>query len=79
MNERKLVYVCSGELAVKLEACGPTDAICKAMQRQEGQNLTLDSHYVYIDERGFRQDETAQWRVPIEQALTLAGYVFDED
>lgn len=74
---KKKIYVASGELAVVLIASGPLDAITRALDKAGP--VTLDPDYFYLDERGFRQDMSAEWKVPVEQALTEAGYVFEDD
>lgn len=75
--DTKKIYVTSGELAVVLMANGPLDAIEKALAKAG--RVTLDHDYFYLDERGFRHDESAEYKVPVEQALTEAGYVFEDD
>jgi len=75
--KRKKVYVTSGDLAVVIIAAGPLDACGHAISAH-GNNKTLDSQFVYIDERGHREGDDAQYKVPVEQALAEAGYVFDE-
>jgi hypothetical protein len=75
--EQKKIYVTSGQLAVVLIAEGPLDAIQKALAKA-GQ-VTLDPDYFYLDERGFREGDNVQYKVPVEQALTEAGYVFEDD
>ena len=69
--DTKLVYVKSGELEVKLEANHPMQAIKRALDRSGG--ATLDPCFFYLDERGFRTT-TAEYKVPVEQALAEAGY-----
>jgi len=72
----KKVYVCSGELAVVLIAESQLDAVTKAFKKAHGKKL--DPRTVYIDERGFRHNDTAKWKIPVEQALAEAGYVFED-
>lgn len=78
MNERKKVYVKSGQLQQVLMANGVMDAISSALAHSES-GLTLDPWYFYLDERGFRDDDTAQYKVPVEQALAEAGYIFEDE
>jgi len=73
--EAKKVYVKSGDLECVLMASGPRDAIKKAMGRHPVGRL--HPHFVFIDERGFRENNAA-YRVPVEQALTEAGYIHHE-
>jgi len=76
MSKRKKIYVTSGDMQVVLEADGPIGAIKTALKRANG--ATLDSDFIYLDERGFRHDDTAQYKVPVEQALAEAGYFFQD-
>lgn len=73
--KRRKIYVWSGELRVVLLANSPLDATTKAIKRF-GKNKSLDDFY--LDERGFREGDDAQFFVPVEQALAKAGYVFDD-
>jgi len=77
MEEKKLIYVASGRMSVKVLADGPIDAIKKALAISP--DVVLDSEFIWLDERGARQDDTAQYKVPVEQALAEAGYVFDSE
>lgn len=70
----KKVYVKSGEIEWVGFATGPLDACKKALK--VGSNKTLDGYFFYIDERGFRTD-TAEFRVPINEGLAYAGYIYD--
>jgi len=76
-EEQKPIYVKSGELAVKVLAGGPLEAIRKSLDLVKG-GKTLDENYFYLDERGFRTGDNAEWRVPVEQGLARAGYFFDD-
>lgn len=71
----KKIYVTSGQLRVVLAANSPQDAIKKAL-RHASQKV-LDSKFFYLDERGFRGAD-AEYKVPVEQALAEAGYVFED-
>ena len=75
--KRKKVYVVSGQLSVCLIEDGPI-AACRAALATHGNGKTLDSSYFYIDERGFREGDDAQYKVPVEQVLAEAGYVFED-
>ena len=75
--KRKKVYVTSGDLAVCLIADGPLEA-CRNAVAAHGDGKTLDSEFFFVDERGHREGDDAQYKVPVEQALAEAGYVFDE-
>jgi len=77
MSTKKKIYVTSGELAVVTIADGPIAAIKTALF-QFGTDKRLDDDFIYLDERGFRHDDTAQYIVPLEQALAEAGYVYEE-
>lgn len=72
---KRKTYVWGGELKVVILANSPLDATTKAITRF-GANKSLDDFY--LDERGFRTGEDAQFCVPVEQALAKAGYVFDD-
>lgn len=74
--EVKKIYVNSGTMKWVGEAAGPIDAIKKALAAHGGG--PIDSTLVYLDERGFRTDN-AQWKVPVEQALAEAGYIFEDE
>ena len=73
----KKVYVTSGELKTVLMANGPVEAFTRALL-EHSDGLTLDPRFIYMDERGNRTDD-AKYKVPVEQALAEAGYVFDDD
>lgn len=75
--EVKKIYVNSGSMRWCGLAQGPLDAIKKALAAHGG-NGPLDSTTVFLDERGHRMS-TAQWKVPVEQALTEAGYIFEDE
>ena len=72
----KKVYVKSGQLEWVGLASGPLDAVKKALAACG--TKTLDSSYFFIDERGFRDFDDAEYRVPVGKGLRAAGYVFDE-
>ena len=74
--EVKKIYVTSGTMRWVGEATGPIDAIKKALAAHG--SGPLDSTLVCLDERGHRT-ENAQWKVPVEQALTEAGYLFEDE
>ena len=76
--ETKKIYVTSGAMRWVGHASGPLDAIKKALNSYTGHDA-LDSIYVYLDERGFRCGPDAQYKVPTEQALAEAGYIFEDD
>jgi len=71
----KKVYVTSGELQWVGLVSGPLDACQKALSK--GNDKKLDGYFFYIDERGFRTDN-AEFKVPVEEGLSHAGYVFDD-
>jgi len=73
----KKVYVTSGAMRWVGEATCPMDAIKKALDTH-GSGGPLDSLTVFVDERGHRTDD-ARWKVPVEQALTEAGYIFEDE
>ena len=75
--EMKKIYVNSGAMRWVGMATSPLDAIKKALAAH-GNHGPLNSLTVFLDERGFRTD-TAQYQVPIEQALIAAGYTFEND
>lgn len=77
-SERRKMYVCSGELAVVLVASGPLDAIRRSLELK-GDGVTLDPDYFYLDPRGFREGEAAEYKVPVEQALVEAGFILEDD
>ncbi len=77
MSERKKIYVNSGALRWVGIAAGPIDAIKKALDAH-GSGGSLDNTHIFLDERGFRTDN-AQYKVPVEQALTEAGYIFEDE
>ena len=75
--EVKKIYVNSGTMQWVGEAAGPIDAIKKALSSHGGSSA-IDDTYVYLDERGFREDN-AHYKVPVEQALAEAGYIFENE
>jgi len=77
MSQRKKVYVTSGDLAVCLVANGPIDAISRALTRNSN-SRTIDGDFFFVDERGHRTGDDAQYKIPVEQALAEAGYFFDD-
>lgn len=77
MSEWKKTYVQSGALRWLGMAAGPIDAIKKALDAHGGGG-PLDDTHVFLDERGFRTDD-AQYKVPVEQALAEAGYIFEDE
>ena len=72
----KKIYLVCGDLTWVGAVEKPTEAIKKALE-QCGKGKTLDADYFYLDERGLRIDD-AKWKVPVEQALTEAGYTLDD-
>lgn len=76
MGTPKKVYVTSGQLYVCIQADGPMDAIRRSLKHAS--HKVIDSDFFFIDERGHRVGEDAQYKVPVEQALAEAGYVFDD-
>jgi hypothetical protein len=81
--EVKKIYVNSGTMRWVGMAQGPIAAIIRALdahtQKCPVSNCRpLDATTVFLDERGFRTD-TAQYKVPVEQALTEAGYIFEDE
>ncbi len=77
MSEPKKIYVNSGAMQWVGHACGPIDAIKKALATH-GSGGALDSTHIFLDERGFRNKD-AQYKVPVEQALAEAGYIFEDE
>jgi len=75
--EVKKIYVTSGTMRWVGHAADPLDAITQALDDHRGSG-PLDSTTVFLDERGHRTD-TAEWKVPVEQALTEAGYIFEDE
>jgi len=75
--EVKKIYVTSGALQWVGQANGVLDAIKKALAAH-GSGGPLDSTYMFLDERGFRTHNAA-YKVPVEQALTEAGYIFEDE
>jgi len=75
--EVKKIYVNSGALKWVGMASGPIDAIKRALDAH-GSGGPLDGLTMFLDERGHRTD-TAQYKVPVEQALTEAGYIFEDE
>lgn len=67
------VYVKSGQLQWLGLAKNPLDAVSKALQKGVD-GITLDAHYFYVDERGFRMP-TAEWKVPLSMGLAHAGFL----
>ena len=76
MNEKRKIYVVCGELQVAVMASGPYDAIQKALDGFST-GKCLAGEYFCLDERGLRDDDTAKYHVPVEQALAKAGYFLD--
>jgi len=74
--EIKKIYVNSGTMQWVGRADGPIDAIKRALAAHGGGDL--DDTFIYLDERGYRT-HNAQYKVPVEQALTEAGYIFEEE
>ena len=72
----KKIYLVCGDLTWVGLVEKPTEAIKKALE-QFGKGKTLDPDYFYLDEHGLRIDD-ARWKVPVEQALTEAGYILDD-
>jgi len=76
--ETKKIYVTSGAMRWVGHANGPLDAIKKALNSHGGCGA-IDNTYIYLDERGFRHNLKAQYKVPVERALTEAGYIFEDE
>ncbi len=70
-------YVVSGTLRSMVLAKGLQSAVRSALDTHGG-NQTLDNRWIYLDERGFREED-AKYKVPVEQALAEAGYIFEDD
>ena len=73
----KKIYVMCGDIQTVIIASGPLDACKRVLLRQSDTARVLDTEFFYLDERGFREGDKAQYKVPVEQALAEAGYVFE--
>ncbi len=74
-------YVKSGQLERIITAGSPIEACCKAIELSEGE--TIDEHWFFVDERGFRGDYSGHEPIttedipnnliPIENVIMTVG------
>ena len=77
MSKRTKIYVKSGEASAVMVADGPMDACLKTLDGFSSGRV-LDSDFFFLDPRGFREGDDAQYKVPVEQVLAEAGYIYED-